>query len=52
MTTFITLIALAALVAGLVELITYARHDRFGGPSVRTYPHDEIGTIWFGRHRA
>jgi hypothetical protein len=52
MTTFISILTLAALVAGLMALVSYARHDRFGGPNIRTYPHDELGTLSFRRRPA
>ena len=47
MTTFILLIALLA-VASL--LVSYARHDRFGGPASTTHPVDELGPVEERRH--
>ena len=47
MTTFIALIALVA-VASL--LVSYARHDRFAGPSSTTHPFDELGLVEERRH--
>ncbi|HET7735148.1 MAG TPA: hypothetical protein VFK52_04200 [Nocardioidaceae bacterium] len=37
------LITLIALIAGLVALVRYARHDAFAGASLRFRPHDELG---------
>ena len=36
---FIALIALASL------LVSYARHDRFAGPSSTSHPFDELGLV-------
>jgi len=52
MTTFISILALTALVFGLVALISFVRHDRFAGPANRTYPRDELGTLAFRRRPA
>jgi hypothetical protein len=40
MTTVILILALLALLTGLVS---YARHDRFAGPTNRRSAHDEFG---------
>ena len=40
-----TLIALVALVALASLLVSYARHDRFAGPSSTTHPLDELGLV-------
>ncbi len=37
------LIFAIALIAGLVALVRYARHDAFAGPGLRSTPHDELG---------
>lgn len=46
-------LALLAVVAGLVALVGYARHDRFAGPGTgdrRFDKHsDELGTLAFRR---
>jgi hypothetical protein len=42
MTTFLALIALTAL---LSLLVSYARHDRFAGPSSTSHPFDELGLV-------
>ncbi|HEY0952594.1 hypothetical protein [Nocardioides sp.] len=34
---------LLALVAGFGALVSYARHDRFAGPAVRTRHVDDLG---------
>ncbi len=47
MTTFIALIALFALAS---LLVSYARHDRFGGPSSTSHPFDELGLVEERRH--
>lgn len=47
MTTFIALIVLTALAT---LLVSYARHDRFAGPSSTTHPFDELGLIEERRH--
>ena len=39
---FTTLAALLIL-AGLLNLARFARHDTFAGPSLRYQPHDELG---------
>jgi len=52
MTTFISILTIAALVSGLVALINFVRHDRFAGPSNRIYPRDELGTLAFRRRPA
>ncbi len=47
MTTFIALIALITLAA---LLVSYARHDRFAGPSSSSHPFDELGLVEERRH--
>ncbi|MDZ5661915.1 hypothetical protein HN031_16995 [Nocardioides sp. zg-1308] len=42
MNTIIVLLVLAALVS---LLVSYARHDRFAGPSSTSHPFDELGLI-------
>ncbi len=42
MTTFIALVVLTALAS---LLVSYARHDRFAGPSSTSHPFDELGLI-------
>lgn len=49
MTTLITLLALAALVLGLVALVSFARHDRLAGPTYGFTPRDELGPLAFRR---
>ena len=47
MTTFIAFIALLALAS---LLVSYARHDRFAGPSSTSHPIDELGLVEERRH--
>jgi hypothetical protein len=47
MITFIALIVLTALAS---LLVSYARHDRFAGPSSTTHPFDELGLVEERRH--
>jgi len=47
MTTFLALIALIALAS---LLVSYARHDRFAGPSSTSHPFDELGLVEERRH--
>ncbi len=47
MTTFIALVVLTALAS---LLVSYARHDRFAGPSSTSHPFDELGLIDERRH--
>ena len=47
MNTFIALLVLAAAVA---LLVSYARHDRFAGPSSTAHPFDELGLVEERRH--
>ena len=47
MTTVLALIALFALAS---LLVSYARHDRFAGPTSTTHPFDELGLIEERRH--
>lgn len=37
------LITIVALIAGLVALVRFVRHDAFAGASLRYQPHDELG---------
>ncbi len=47
MTTFIALVALLALAS---LLVSYARHDRFAGPTSTAHPFDELGLVEERRH--
>ncbi|MBL0748178.1 hypothetical protein [Nocardioides baculatus] len=47
MTTFIAFIAVLALAS---LLVSYARHDRFAGPSSTSHPFDELGLVEERRH--
>jgi hypothetical protein len=47
MTTILALIVLTALAA---LLVSYARHDRFAGPSSTSHPFDELGLVEERRH--
>ena len=47
MTTILALIILTAIAA---LLVSYARHDRFAGPSSTTHPFDELGLVEERRH--
>ena len=47
MTTILALIVLTALAA---LLVSYARHDRFAGPSSTAHPFDELGPVEERRH--
>ena len=47
MTTIVLLLAIAVLAAALVS---YARHDRFAGPSSTSHPFDELGLVEERRH--
>jgi hypothetical protein len=49
MTIIFSILTIAALVAGLVALVSFVRHDRFGGPSIHVHAHDELGTLAFRR---
>ena len=40
-----TILFLLALTAVAALLVTYARHDRFAGPSSTTHPFDELGLV-------
>ncbi len=42
MTTILLVLGLVVLTA---LLVSYARHDRFAGPSSTTHPFDELGWI-------
>ena len=45
-----TVLALIALVALASLLVSYARHDRFAGPTSTAHPFDELGLIEERRH--
>ena len=45
-----TIIALLVLAAVIALLASYARHDRFAGPSSTSHPFDELGLIEERRH--
>ncbi len=47
MTTFLALVVLTALAS---LLVSYARHDRFAGPSSTSHPFDELGLVEERRH--
>ena len=47
MTTIVLLLTIAVLAAALVS---YARHDRFAGPSSTTHPFDEPELVEERRH--
>lgn len=47
MTTFLALIVVTAIAA---LLVSYARHDRFAGPSSTSHPFDELGLLEERRH--
>ena len=47
MSTFLALVVLTALAS---LLVSYARHDRFGGPASTAHPFDELGLIEERRH--
>ena len=47
MSTFLVLLILTALTA---LLVSYARHDRFAGPSSTSHPFDELGPVEERRH--
>jgi hypothetical protein len=49
MTTFISILALVALVSGLVALIRLVRNDQLAGSGVRYVPRDELGPLAFRR---
>ena len=40
-----TLLALLVLTAIAALLVSYARHDRFAGPSSTTHPLDDLGPV-------
>ena len=40
-----TAIALIVLIALSSLLVSYARHDRFAGPSSTAHPFDELGLV-------
>ena len=45
-----TIIALIVLTAFASLLVSYARHDRFAGPSSTTHAFDELGLVEERRH--
>ena len=40
-----TIILLLALTVAVSMLVSYARHDRFAGPSSTTHPIDDLGPV-------
>lgn len=46
----ISVIAVLALLAGVVALVRYARRDTFAGPGTGHLSHDELG-LFSGRRR-
>lgn len=44
------ILALLVLTALVSLLVSYARHDRFAGPSSTSHPLDELGLIEERRH--
>jgi hypothetical protein len=44
------ILALLVLTALVSLLVSYARHDRFAGPSSTSHPLDELGPIEERRH--
>ncbi len=47
MNTIVVILVLATLVS---LLVSYARHDRFAGPSASAHPFDELGPVEERRH--
>lgn len=45
-----TILILLVLTAAVALLVSYARHDRFAGPSSTTHPFDELGEITDRHH--
>lgn len=45
-----TILFLVVLTAAVVLLVSYARHDRFAGPSSTAHPFDELGPVEERRH--
>ena len=45
-----TILLILVLTAALALLVSYARHDRFGGPASTAHPFDELGLIEERRH--
>lgn len=45
-----TILFLLVLTAAFVLLVSYARHDRFAGPSSTAHPFDELGPVEERRH--
>ena len=45
-----TIIILLVLTAVAALLVSYARHDRFAGPSSTAHPFDELGEITDRHH--
>lgn len=41
-----------AMVAGLVALVHFARHDSFAGPGTTRHERDELGSLAYGRRAA
>jgi hypothetical protein len=47
-----TTVLIAALLAALVALVRFARHDTFAGPGTGAVSHDEFGPLSFRRRPA
>ena len=45
-----TIFALLVLTALFAVLVSYARHDRFAGPSSTSHPVDDLGDIDLRQH--
>lgn len=45
-----TILFILVLTAALMLLVSYARHDRFAGPSSTAHPFDELGPVEERRH--
>ncbi len=45
-----TILFILILTAAVVLLVSYARHDRFAGPSSTAHPFDELGPVEERRH--
>ena len=45
-----TILFVLVLTAALMLLVSYARHDRFAGPSSTAHPFDELGPVEERRH--
>ncbi|MFC7359530.1 hypothetical protein [Nocardioides astragali] len=45
-----TILFILVLTAAVMLLVSYARHDRFAGPSSTAHPFDELGPVEERRH--